>query len=145
MWEGKKSRNLRFPRAFWNSNRLSKIRSALNSPLFFLHPSVQSPHRWIRPEHLYLSRGGRSCFICIPLGLRGCIPLGNARPKQKDFIQHQLSVGNVCLSDMRALYYMFSITSLAQLCVAFSHRLNIMTGNLILKVTESSSKTQGSI
>lgn len=85
---------------------------------------------------------GLELFICIPLGLRGCIPLGNARQKaQKGFIQHQLSVGNVSLWHEGSLLYVFYYIFSTALCW-FSHRLNIMTGNLILKVTESSSKTQ---
>lgn len=64
------------------------------------------------------------------------VSLSDGRQKQKELIQHQLSVGNVYLFDMRVLYYMLPITSLAQFCVGFSHSLNIMMGNLILKVTE---------
>lgn len=48
----------------------SKIRSALNSLLFFLHPSAKSPHEWIRPEHLYLSRGNQGCFSFLCASLR---------------------------------------------------------------------------
>lgn len=79
---------------------------------------------------------GWGSFIRSPLGLGGRVPLGDDGQKQKEFVGHPLAVGNLYLFDTRALYCMLSITSLAQLCAGFSHRLHRMTGNPILKVTE---------
>lgn len=91
------------------------------------------------PEHLRLSRGrerGLSCCFCTTLCLGARVPFRDGRREQKELIQHGLSVGNLHLFDMRVLYFMLPVTSLAELCAAFSHRLSIMTGNPILKVTD---------
>lgn len=132
-WEGNGSRNLRFPRAFWNSYRWREIKSAGTPFSSSCTPQMNGTRA---PVSVQRQREVWAAVFCMTLCLGAWVPFRDGRQEQKEPIQHGLSVGNVHLFDMRVLYFMLPVTSLAELCAAFSHRLSIMTGNPILKVTE---------